>query len=105
MMDRQHLHRPVVMDGDQLCGIITRTDVLEALEKSLSRRRGAEWRGLAGNLKSARCDASEEGVVAERLAVAEGSLSVANGIPQQADPLVNGSRAVLQVSYGGDERV
>jgi len=35
IMDRKHLRRLVVMDGDQVCGIITQTDVLEALQAAL----------------------------------------------------------------------
>ena len=35
LMDRMRLHHLVVMDGEQLCGIITRTDVLKALRDSL----------------------------------------------------------------------
>jgi CBS domain-containing protein len=35
MMNRRHIHRLVVMDDDQLCGIITHTDILQALDEAL----------------------------------------------------------------------
>lgn len=35
MMDKMHIHRLVVQDGRQVCGIISQTDILQAVEKSL----------------------------------------------------------------------
>ena len=35
LMDRMHIHHLVVMEKDQLCGIITHTDVLKAFQRSL----------------------------------------------------------------------
>ena len=37
VMDRKRLRRLVVMDGEQVCGIITQTDVLQALQEALLR--------------------------------------------------------------------
>jgi CBS domain-containing protein len=36
LMDRMHVHHLVVMENEQLCGIITRTDVLKAFEQAIS---------------------------------------------------------------------
>jgi predicted transcriptional regulator len=35
LMDRMHIHHLAVMENEQLCGIITRTDVLKAFQESL----------------------------------------------------------------------
>jgi predicted transcriptional regulator len=35
LMDRMHIHHLAVMENEQLCGIITRTDVLKAFQQSL----------------------------------------------------------------------
>lgn len=35
IMNRKHLHRLVVMEDDRLCGILTQTDILRTLKKSL----------------------------------------------------------------------
>jgi len=35
IMERERLHRLVVMEGKQLCGIITQTDILRAMKTSL----------------------------------------------------------------------
>jgi CBS domain-containing protein len=32
LMDRKHTHRVLVMEGDQVCGIVTQTDILRALK-------------------------------------------------------------------------
>jgi len=37
MMDRMHIHRLLVMDGDHLAGIITQTDILRTLKETLFR--------------------------------------------------------------------
>jgi CBS domain-containing protein len=36
MMDRMRVHRLVVMDANELCGIITHTDILRSLKETLS---------------------------------------------------------------------
>ena len=38
-MHTMHVHRLVVMDGDKVCGIISQTDVLNALHETLARKR------------------------------------------------------------------
>jgi CBS domain-containing protein len=35
LMDRRHIHRLVVMDGDSVCGIVSQTDVLNALRRAM----------------------------------------------------------------------
>jgi predicted transcriptional regulator len=43
MMDRMHVHRLVVMQDEQLCGIVTQTDILRALKDTFL---GAEFVSL-----------------------------------------------------------
>lgn len=40
LMERMRLHHLAVMDGEQLCGIITRSDVLNAFQQSLGQYAG-----------------------------------------------------------------
>ena len=38
MMEKMHIHRLVIMDGKEVCGIVTQTDVMRAVRSELERR-------------------------------------------------------------------
>lgn len=38
MMEKMHVHRLVIMDGKDVCGIVTQTDVMRAVRSELERR-------------------------------------------------------------------
>ncbi len=38
MMEKMHIHRLVIMDGKEICGIVTQTDLMRAVRSELERR-------------------------------------------------------------------
>lgn len=48
-MDNMHLHRLIVMDGNKVCGIVTQTDLMQAIQHELNRLE-SERRMLAAEL-------------------------------------------------------
>lgn len=74
MMDRMRIHRLVVKENKQVCGIVSQTDILDALRRELEEVREAQWRH--------RSEASQlTDSIAENLSSIESLVREARGTP------------------------
>jgi predicted transcriptional regulator len=74
MMDRMRVHRLVVKENKQVCGIVSQTDILDALRRELEEIREAQWRH--------RSEASQlTDSIAENLSSIESLVREARGAP------------------------